>query len=130
MSRNISFCGYTILEHGPMIVRDATADIRFADNPLVTCKPNIRFYAGMPLITPDGYALGTLCVLDQAPKELTEMQERGLRVLARFVMTQLDIRRHTRNQENVVAKLQKLEMELKHARAQLEQAEKELAPHT
>jgi GAF domain-containing protein len=77
-------------------VPDATRDPRFATNPLVLAQPNIRFYAGMPLITPDGHALGTLCVIDQVPRQLETHPQQALRVLARHVMTQLELRRRTR----------------------------------
>lgn len=126
MSRNISFCGHTILEHGPLIVRDATADIRFADNPLVLCKPNIRFYAGVPLVSREGHALGTICVLDQVPRELSESQRHALQVLARFVMLQLEQRRLAREQGRTV-NVERLQMELADMRARLAEAEQELA---
>ncbi|MDB6059798.1 MAG: hypothetical protein JWO95_3642 [Verrucomicrobiales bacterium] len=126
MSRNISFCGHTILEHGPLIVRDATADIRFADNPLVLCKPNIRFYAGVPLVSREGQALGTICVLDQVPRDLIETQRHALQVLARFVMLQLEQRRQAREQARMV-NVEKLQMELAETRAKLAEAEQVLA---
>ena len=75
--RDIAFCGYTILNNVPLIISDARADPRFADNPLVTGEPYIRFYAGYPLSTPAGYNVGTLCLVDQRPRELGE-QERSL----------------------------------------------------
>src|SRR2546423_2964849 len=85
-SRDISFCGHAIAQSDLFIVPDATLDKRFAENPLVTTDPKIRFYAGAPLITPDGHALGTLCVIDKVPRELSHGQRQGLKVLARHVM--------------------------------------------
>ena len=75
---------------------DATQDARFAESPLVTCAPGVRFYAGAPLITPEGAAIGTLCVNDRVPRTLTPVQQEALRVLAGQVMTHLELRRHTR----------------------------------
>ena len=87
-----SFCAKALLEDDFLLVPDATKDDRFNCNPLVTAEPHLRFYAGALLKTSDGLPIGTLCVLDYKPKALTEVQERALRVLARQVMTQLELR--------------------------------------
>jgi PAS domain S-box-containing protein len=94
--RDISFCGHAVQQHDLFIVRDALLDPRFADNPLVTAVPGIRFYAGAPLVSPDGAALGALCVTDQVPRTLTEPQKQALRVLSHQVMSHLELRRYTR----------------------------------
>lgn len=96
-SRDISFCAHAIKGQDLFIIPDATKDLRFANNPLVTSDPKIRFYAGAPLIAPDGEALGTLCVIDKVPRELSSEQQQALRVLARHVMTQLELRRHAKD---------------------------------
>ena len=89
----VSLCTHAILGEGLTEIGDLARDPRTADNPLVTGEPGLRFYAGVPLRTPDGLPLGTLCVLDTRPRELDETQRATLRILARQVMAQLDLRR-------------------------------------
>ncbi len=90
--RDIAFCSHAILSSDVMEVRNAEADGRFADNPLVTCDPHIRFYAGMPLIAADGHHMGTLCVIDRVPRTLNAMQLGALRTLGRQVVRQMELR--------------------------------------
>jgi len=93
-SRDIAFCSHAIQQTDLFIVPDALADDRFRDNPLVISEPHIRFYAGTPLINEDGYALGTLCVVDRFPRKLEPEQMDALRALSRLVLAQLELRRN------------------------------------
>ena len=93
--RSISFCGHTILQRDVLIIEDAHLDARFADNPLVTGDPGIRFYAGFPLISPNGYALGSLCVISRQPHRLDADQIDSLRRLASLTVQQLGHLRQT-----------------------------------
>lgn len=88
--RDISFCGHAILRAEIMMVPDALQDARFADNPLVTGPPHIRFYAGAPLILPNGYALGTLCLIDTRPRRLDDVELAILSTLRSLVLQELE----------------------------------------
>jgi GAF domain-containing protein len=92
-SRDISFCAHAIMQDGPFIVRDALDDNRFKANPMVLSVPYIRFYAGSPLLSPEGFKIGTLCVIDRLPHELNPKQMAALKMLGNQVITQLDLRR-------------------------------------
>jgi GAF domain-containing protein len=118
-ARDISFCAHAIVKQGLFIVPDATQDPRFRNNPLVTGPQKIRFYAGAPLITPDGHALGTLCVLDKKPRNLRPQQEQALRVLAHQVV----LRRHARELDHVRAQ----KAELARAKAEITRLRQQLA---
>jgi GAF domain-containing protein len=91
--RDDSFCAHAICQDGPYVTPDMLADDRFSHNPLVTRKPHLRFYAGIPLLSPEGLALGTLCVIDRKPRELTAQQVDELRDLAKGAVLLLEIRR-------------------------------------
>ena len=90
--RDVSFCGHVVAGTSPLVVRDAYADDRFADNPLVKGDPRVRFYAGYPLRTVAGHVLGTLCALDHAPRELSTSQQEALELLAQQVSALLELR--------------------------------------
>ena len=91
IDREDAFCVYTIEGDGIMIVSDARQDDRFANNPLVTNNPNIRFYAGIPLTTRDGHRFGSLCVIDQAPGQLGRSQKRMLELLSKQIVGILEL---------------------------------------
>jgi two-component system, sensor histidine kinase len=106
-ARELAFCSHAIMDDQVFIVGDATKDERFASNPLVTGDPNVRFYAGAPLINKDGFRLGTLCAIDDKPREISKNEERILKMLAELVIEQFEIRR-----TNVLLKEQQKELEI------------------
>jgi two-component system NtrC family sensor kinase len=92
--RDIAFCSVAIQQTDVMVVPDTLQDERFRNNPLVVSGPRIRFYAGAPLINEEGYALGTLCVVDRTPREFGADQKEALQALGRLVLAQLEFRRN------------------------------------
>ncbi len=98
-SRDIAFCSHAILQDDVFEIPNATLDPRFHDNPLVTGAPDIRFYAGAPLITPSGHAIGTLCAIDSKPRKLTETQKASLQTLSKSVVAHLELKRKNRELE-------------------------------
>ena len=93
-AKDIAFCTHAIHQKKVFEVEDTLHDERFFDNPLVTSTPNIRFYAGTPLVSPDGHVIGTLCVIDDKPNKLTQDQRQALEVLGRSVISQMELRKN------------------------------------
>lgn len=91
--RELAFCAHAIHEQAPMVVEDAFVDDRFKDNPLVTGAPHVRFYAGAPLRNPEGFPIGTLCVIDTVPRRLTDQQLRALNTLSKLVISGFERRK-------------------------------------
>ena len=107
--REVAFCAHAILQNKPFIVKDATKDRRFAGSALVTGEPHIRFYAGIPLVNPEGMALGTLCVVDHQPRRLSAAQQKTLQALSRQVMALLELRRVSARLANALEQVKTLQ---------------------
>lgn len=129
--RGKAFCAHAITQpHAVMEVTDAQQDRRFADNPLVTGAPGIRFYAGAPLITASGAALGTVCVIDRVPRELTEAQIEALKALSRQVVQLLALRRANADLELLSRAHVLRQRELEASQLELQRLNTELARQT
>jgi len=118
--RALAFCAHTILGKDVLIVPDALADDRFADNPLVAGEPGIRFYAGAPLVTSKGYQLGTLCVIDQKPRTLLPEEKDALQILSQQVVHRLEQRRQLKELRHETAGRQQAERAEAASRRQLQ----------
>jgi PAS domain S-box-containing protein len=110
--REVAFCAHAILQPDVLVVPNALEDERFRNNPLVLGEPNVRFYAGAPLLTQEGHALGTLCVIDRTPRELSAEQREALRALSRLVVTQFELRRSVSDLSTAIRELRRAETEL------------------
>jgi len=116
LPRDIAFCNYAMLAEDMLEVEDTTLDAAFQHNPLVIGEHHIRFYAGVPLLTPEGYPMGSLCAIDTVPRRLSDQQREALRVLAREVVAHLELRRarlQLEEEKKQVARLLRLDTESK-----------------
>lgn len=114
-ARNVSFCSYAIMDYKMLVIEDAQLDLRFKDNPFVTGNPHLRFYAGMPLTDPDGYNLGTLCVIDYKPRRLEVRQEKALVLMAQTVTDLIVKNRRKQELKRLIAVEKEKEAKLQHS---------------
>ena len=119
--RELAFCATAIRQTDLFVVPDTLNDERFRNNPLVTSEPNIRFYAGAPLINEEGFALGTICVIDRTPRELGAAQQSALQALSRLVLAQLELRRNLMLLKDALSDRAKEEHERQRELAKLQQ---------
>lgn len=124
--RAVSFCTHALRENQLFIVPDARQDERFAANPLVVQEPGIRFYAGIPVAGPEGHALGTLCVIDHRPRELSEESRMALRVLARQVGALFQIRHQVGTLRDAAEEQARIEHRLRETQERLRDANRRL----
>lgn len=103
--RDHSFCAHALHEQKVMVVNDATKDKRFFDNPYVLNNPHVRFYAGAPLVTPEGLILGTLCVIDRKPRELNQIQEKALEALSREIIARFELKKKLKENKRLLDEL-------------------------
>ena len=133
--RSIAFCAHAIQQPGLFVVSDAREDVRFRENPFVLDDPYVRFYAGAPLITPEGHALGTICVIDVVPRDLRLEEGRALEALRRQAQAQLELRRNLMDLEGALAERDRAEEDqaslVKELRKSLDKVDKlsELMPY-
>jgi PAS domain S-box-containing protein len=111
-NRDVAFCAHAILGDSIFMVPDAANDIRFHDNPLVINAPHVKFYAGAPLITPDGFPIGTLCVIDHSPRILSKQQLDALSILSKSIINLLEVRVKLKEKDEQVSLLSKSERDL------------------
>jgi PAS domain S-box-containing protein len=122
--RNHSFCMHAMEQTAPLVVTDAWRDPRFADAPFVTGAPHMRFYAGVPLITPDGYAIGTFCVMDPSPSEISDGQLDMLKALANQISKLLELRRQKFELEQTLRERERSALEFRRFEARLADAQR------
>jgi len=119
--REIAFCAAAIRHPDVFVVPDTLNDDRFRNNPLVTAEPHIRFYAGAPLINEEGFALGTICVIDRTPREFGAYQQSALKALSRLVLAQMELRRNLMLLKDALSDRAKEEHERQRELAKLQQ---------
>src|SRR5881227_770622 len=120
--REVAFCNIAIQQSDLFIVPDATKDPRFSSNPFVVSEPKIRFYAGAPFKSSDGFTLGTLCVIDMVPRQLTAGQQNALLALSRQVQAQFELRKNLIELRAALQERDKAETERDQTVVELQQA--------